>query len=70
MTEREEEFPKHEDIERRAYDLYLESGSEDGHAEEHWLIAEEELAREHFKGAKESAPLRSKAAGQGSRADD
>jgi hypothetical protein len=34
MTERKDEFPKHEDIERRAYELYLESGSEDGHAED------------------------------------
>jgi Protein of unknown function (DUF2934) len=70
MTEREEKFPKHEDIERRAYELYLASDGEDGHADEHWLIAEEELTREHDGTAKDPAPLRTKAAGQGSRASD
>jgi predicted transposase YbfD/YdcC len=70
MTERKDEFPKHEDIERRAYELYLESGSEDGHAEEHWLIAEQELARDHAKSAEDAAQLRRKGASQGGRADD
>jgi Protein of unknown function (DUF2934) len=68
MIDPEEKIPSHEDIARRAYELYLESGQQDGHAEEHWLIAEEELTRE--LGANGSAPLRSKAVGYGSRADD
>jgi hypothetical protein len=34
-----------ERIRQRAYELYLENGREDGHAEEHWLTAERELAR-------------------------
>jgi hypothetical protein len=70
MTEIEDKFPKHADIERRAYELYLESGGEDGHAEEHWLLAEEELARDRSKSAEDSTSPKSKAAGQGSRADD
>jgi hypothetical protein len=37
-----EELPTHEEIEKRAYELYLESGS-DGQSIEHWLMAEEEL---------------------------
>jgi hypothetical protein len=37
-----EELPTHEEIEQRAYELYLESGS-DGQSIEHWLMAEEEL---------------------------
>jgi hypothetical protein len=70
MTEPEEKPPKHEDIERRAYELYLASGSEDGHAEEHWLIAEDELTREHADTAKEGAPLTRRTAGQSGQGDD
>jgi hypothetical protein len=32
-----------EEIERRAYQIYLDTGMEDGHDREHWLAAEEEL---------------------------
>lgn len=35
--------PSHENIARRAYELYCESQYEDGHDLEHWLRAEEEL---------------------------
>ena len=37
--------PSHEDISRRAYELYLERGSVEGHHDEDWLIAEAELRR-------------------------
>jgi hypothetical protein len=37
--------PTHEEIARRAYELYLERGSVEGHHEEDWLIAEAELRR-------------------------
>jgi hypothetical protein len=36
-------IPTVEEIEKRAYGLYLERGSEDGHALEDWLAAEREL---------------------------
>ena len=39
----QEKFPAHRDIEMRAYEIYLARGAEEGHALEHWLIAEEEL---------------------------
>lgn len=32
--------PCPEEVEKVAYELYLESGCEDGHSEEHWLMAE------------------------------
>ena len=32
-----------EQIRQRAYELYLERGGEDGHAEEDWLRAEAEI---------------------------
>lgn len=36
--------PSHEDIERRAHEIWLERGAEPGHELDHWLQAEEELA--------------------------
>jgi hypothetical protein len=35
--------PTHEEIAVRSYELYLERGREEGHAEEDWLRAESEL---------------------------
>lgn len=35
--------PSREEIERRAYELYLARGCGEGHAEEDWLQAEREL---------------------------
>jgi Protein of unknown function (DUF2934) len=37
------EIPMHEQIERRAYQIYLEHGFNPGNALEDWLAAEEEL---------------------------
>ncbi len=37
--------PTHHEIAKRAYELYLERGSTEGHHEEDWLIAEAELRR-------------------------
>ena len=38
--------PAHEQIARRAYELYLERGERPGDAREDWLTAENELAKE------------------------
>jgi hypothetical protein len=35
--------PTHEQIAKRAYELYLARGSVEGHHEEDWLLAEAEL---------------------------
>lgn len=35
--------PAPEEVERRAYDIYLARGGTDGHAQEDWLQAEQEL---------------------------
>lgn len=35
--------PSHEDIERRAYEIYVVRGGVDGHAIDDWLQAEQEL---------------------------
>jgi hypothetical protein len=44
-----EQFPSHKEVEKRAYELYLERG-EDGHAEENWLVAEKELKEKSADG--------------------
>lgn len=38
--------PSQSEIERRAYEIFLERGGTDGHAEEDWFQAEAELRRE------------------------
>ena len=43
MSDMKNHFLSQEQIEERAYRLYLERGCEDGHAVEDWLAAEQEL---------------------------
>ena len=38
--------PSHDEIEQRAYQIFLERGGTDGHAKEDWRQAEYELRRE------------------------
>ena len=40
-------IPSNEQIEARAYELFLERGGEDGHDVEDWLAAEKELTTRH-----------------------
>ena len=54
-------IPK-DDIERRAYEIYLDRGRENGHALEHWLLAKVEL-QEQQAYRPESVPLKGKTAG-------
>jgi hypothetical protein len=50
------EVPKHEDIEVRAYELYLECGCESGHEVQHWLEAEAELTNALNASQQQPAP--------------
>jgi len=43
----EQAVPTREQIEARAYELYLQRGGKDGHDQEDWLIAEREVKQEH-----------------------
>jgi len=43
MSGIKEQFLSQEQIEERAFELYLERGGEDGHALDDWLAAEREL---------------------------
>jgi hypothetical protein len=60
MSDNVQVFPIKEQIEARAYELYLERGGEDGHALEDWFTAERELIQEHAKS--DSTPLKARAA--------
>ena len=47
MSQTKAELLSKEQIERRAYELYLESGRVDGRDVENWHAAEEELRKEY-----------------------
>jgi hypothetical protein len=38
--------PSKKEIERKAYEIYEQRGCEDGHADEHWFVAEHELTEQ------------------------
>ena len=46
-----QEFELEYQIRHRAYELYEERGREDGHEEEDWLRAEEDIAIKKFRTA-------------------
>jgi len=37
--------PSHEEIESRAYEIWLSNGQQPGHEQEHWFLAEEQLSQ-------------------------
>jgi hypothetical protein len=69
--------PTREEVELRAYEIYIERGAQDGHDAEDWIAAEEELTSrlasepEHGSRTVTSAPQtslhRSATAGSGDR---
>jgi Protein of unknown function (DUF2934) len=58
--------PSHEDIEVRAYELYLDCGCGDGHELQHWLEAERQLSEPEEETSDSSADVRHKSAAAGS----
>jgi hypothetical protein len=61
-------IPK-EQIEQRAYELYLGCGCDGGHDLEHWLAAEEELRQERSS-LRESMAKKSRGAAAGFQSED
>ena len=59
-----ENLPTHEEIEKRAYELYVQNG-EGCSPEEYWLMAEKELKRERAAGDTGSAKKKAVGAGAG-----
>jgi hypothetical protein len=60
-------IPTREEIELRAYELYLLRGGQDGHALDDWLAAERELAQNSVQ--RESTPLKARIAASSASAD-
>jgi hypothetical protein len=60
----EHKLPTAEQIERRAYELYLERGGEDGQDIADWLAAERELTEVSEELASSAPRARAAAAGQ------
>jgi len=48
-------YPTHEEVQRRAYEIYLSQGQTGGRDLDNWLQAERELSQAN--GAKTSAPV-------------
>ena len=48
-------FPTRDEIERRAYEIYMRRGSRDGSDLEDWLVAEKELFQEYSISAQKRA---------------
>ena len=46
MANTEDDFPTHEQIQAKAYEIYLDRG-ENSSAVENWLMAEDQLRQEH-----------------------
>ncbi len=53
VAEHEPRLPTHDEIEVRAFEVYLRHGSQAGHCEENWLEAEHELMEEMRNGDEE-----------------
>ena len=56
MYSNNKELPTHEQIERRAYQLYLEHGFHPGNALGDWLAAEKELIETSAREDADSSP--------------
>jgi hypothetical protein len=60
----EPKMPTAEQIEKRAYQLYLDRGAEDGHSLEDWLVAESELIEVPEESATAAPKTRAASAGK------
>ena len=64
LEETQEHLPTHQEIERRAHEIYLKRGGQNGRDMDDWLTAEAELTREHQMEL-ETPELKSKTAAAG-----
>ena len=53
-----------EELEKRAYELYLQRGAEHGHDEEDWLLAEVQLTEESNRNREPSESFKTQSAGR------
>jgi hypothetical protein len=55
---------RREELEKRAYELYLQRGAEHGHDEEDWLLAEAQLSEERTRSRETSESSKTQRAGR------
>jgi hypothetical protein len=53
-----------EELEKRAYELYVQRGAEHGHDQEDWLLAEVQLTEEGNRGHEASESRKTQSAGR------
>ena len=53
-----------EELEKRAYELYLQRGAEHGHDQEDWLMAEAQLAEESNRDRETFESFKTQSAGR------
>jgi hypothetical protein len=64
MLDRQDSTISRQDLETRAYELYLQRGAEHGHDEEDWLLAEAQLIEERNHSREPSESFKTQSAGR------
>jgi hypothetical protein len=64
MLDHQDSTISREELEKRAYELYLQRGAEHGHDEEDWLLAEAQLSEERNRGHETSESYKTQSAGR------
>ena len=64
MLDRQDSTISRQELETRAYELYLERGAEHGHDEEDWLLAEAQLIEERNRSREPSESFKTQSAGR------
>ena len=64
MQDRQDSTISRQELETRAYELYLQRGAEHGHDEEDWLLAEAQLIEERNRNREASESFKTQSAGR------
>jgi hypothetical protein len=64
MLDHQDTTISREELEKRAYELYLQRGAEHGHDEEDWLLAEAQLSEERTRSRETSESSKTQSAGR------
>lgn len=64
MLDHQDRTISREELEKRAYELYLQRGAEHGHDEEDWQLAEAQLSEERTGGRETSESFKTQSAGR------
>jgi hypothetical protein len=64
MLDRQDSTISRQELETRAYELYLQRGAEHGHDEEDWLLAEAQLIEERNRSGEPSESFKTQSAGR------